>query len=310
MPRTLVACAFLVAAVGLAGGADHAHGVLLPVAADVVPGASHVDMLVATTRAADAAPGTMFSGRRSTETTFANIDVSIPPDAARMVGEVQWPQRLPGNPLREFVTRRSAIIDKPAAMALLHTQVKTAPGRHVLVFVHGFNNKFEDAVYRFAQIVHDSGTDAVPVLFTWPSQGTVLAYGYDHESTNFSRTQLETLLRTLATDTQVGEVSILAHSMGNWLAPEALRQMAIRDGKIHSKIRNVLLAAPNVDVDVARTQIADMGPTRPQFSLFVSRDDKALGLSRDLWGGKTRLGAVNADIVQPVQYRRSATPQD
>ena len=294
--RTAVACAFLGAASGLAGCADHAHGVLLPVAADIMPGTSHVDMLVATTRAADASPEIMFSGRRGTDTTFANIDVSIPPEAARMIGEVQWPQRLPGNPLTEFVTRKSAVIDRSAVMALLHTQVKTSSGRQVLVFVHGFNNKFEDAVYRFAQIVHDSGTDAVPVLFTWPSQGTVLAYGYDRESTNFSRTQLETLLRTLATDNQVGEVSILAHSMGNWLALEALRQMAIRDGKINPKIRNVLLAAPDVDVDVARTQIADMGPMRPQFSLFVSRDDKALGLSKDLWGGKTRLGAVNADL--------------
>jgi esterase/lipase superfamily enzyme len=33
----------------------------------------------------------------------------------------------------------------------------------VLVFVHGFNNRFEDAVYRFAQIVHDTRADVVPV---------------------------------------------------------------------------------------------------------------------------------------------------
>ncbi len=62
-----------------------------------------------------------------------------------------------------------------------------------LVFVHGFNNKFEDAVFRFAQIVHDSGAEVAPVLFTWPSKGSVLAYGYDRESTNFSRNGLETV---------------------------------------------------------------------------------------------------------------------
>ena len=30
------------------------------------------------------------------------------------------------------------------------------PGRNLLVFIHGFNNRFDDAVFRFAQIVHDA----------------------------------------------------------------------------------------------------------------------------------------------------------
>ena len=290
-PLALAACCLL----ALAGCADHAHGVLVPVLADGVPGTSHVDMLVATTRALDASPGVMFSGQRGTGTAYADIDVSLPPDAVRKTGEVQWPQHLPGNPLVDFVTRKTTVIDQPAAAAWVHREVRSTPHRQVLVFVHGFNNRFEDAVYRFAQIVHDSQTEAVPVLFTWPSKGTVLAYGYDRDSSTYSRTQLETLLRALAKDPQVGEVSVLAHSVGNWVVLEALRQMAIRDGRIDAKIRNVLLAAPDVDVDVARTQIADMGPSKPQFSLFVSRDDKALALSKDIWGSRDRLGSLDPD---------------
>ncbi|WP_254016398.1 alpha/beta hydrolase, partial [Mesorhizobium escarrei] len=45
--------------------------------------------------------------------------------------------------------------------------------RQVLIFVHGYNNSYADAVFRFAQIVHDSGTDAAPILFTWPSRARV-----------------------------------------------------------------------------------------------------------------------------------------
>ena len=81
--------------------------------------------------------------------------------------------------------------------------------------------------------------------------------------------------------------------MGNWLLLESLRQMAIRDGRISPKIKNVLLAAPDVDIDVAREQIADMGPSKPAFALFVSRADKALALSKDVWGSSARLGAIN-----------------
>ena len=45
---------------------------------------------------------------------------------------------------------------------------------HAMVFVHGFNNRYEDSVFRFAQIVHDSGADVTPILFTWPSRANVL----------------------------------------------------------------------------------------------------------------------------------------
>ena len=288
----------LLAAALVAGCAGHPHGVLMPVVGDA-PGTSRVNVLVATTRQADALPGVMFNGKRAEMMAYADIDVSIPPDASRKVGEVQWPKVLPGDPAVEFVAKHTAIIDRPTAMKLVQDQLHHSPKRQVLVFVHGFNNRFEDAVYRFAQIVHDSGTQAVPVLFTWPSQGSVLAYGYDRESSTYSRNQLESVLRGLAADPAVGEVSVLAHSMGNWLLLESLRQMAIRDGRIPAKIKNVLLAAPDVDVDIAREQIADMGPVRPNFALFVSRNDKALALSKDVWGSSARLGAVDP-MAEPI----------
>lgn len=272
--------------------ADHPHGVLMPVAADA-PGTTDVKLLVATTRSRDASPGVMFNGLRADAMAFADIHVSIPPDSVRKIGDVQWPKQLPGNPAFDFVTKRTAIIDRQTALALVHGELAQSRKKQVLVFVHGFNNKFEDAVYRFAQIVHDSGTDAVPVLFTWPSKGSPLAYGYDRESSTYSRDQLEDVLQGLCSDPSVGEVSILAHSMGNWLMLESLRQMAIRHGRIPAKIKNVLLAAPDIDIDIAREQIADMGPVKPSFALFLSRSDKALELSKNIWGSTARLGDVD-----------------
>ena len=229
--QTLARRLFFIAlgALFLGACADHPHGVLEPVLGDA-PGTSHVGVIVATTRSRDKSPGIMFNGLRANEMAYADIDVSLPPDAVRKVGEVQWPQALPGNPATDFVTRRTSIIDRKTALLLVHDQVHHSTKRQVLVFVHGFNNRFEDAVYRFAQIIHDSGTEAVPVLFTWPSRASVLAYGYDRESSTYSRDQLENVLKGLAADPQVGEVSILSHSMGNWLVLESLRQMAIRDG--------------------------------------------------------------------------------
>ena len=278
----------------LAGCAGDVQGVLAPVAHGA-PDASKVTMLVATTRSPDPDSGILFSGERGAKSSFAEITVSIPPERVRKVGEVQWPSRLPGDPEREFVTLKVDRLEQPAALARLHSAALKAPKRRVLVFVHGFNNRFEDAVYRFAQIVHDSDANVVPLLFTWPSRGSLFAYGYDRESTNYSRHALEATLQALARDPAVGEVSILAHSMGNWLTLESLRQMAIRNGQIAPKIANIMLASPDVDVDVFRTQIAEIGKSRAKFTLFVSQDDRALAVSRRVWGGTARLGAINPE---------------
>jgi esterase/lipase superfamily enzyme len=134
----------------------------------------------------------------------------------------------------------------------------------------------------------------VPVVFTWPSRASIFDYNYDKESTNYSRDALEEMLSRLANDKSVGEVTVMAHSMGTWLAVEALRQMAIRHGEVNPKIRNVILAAPDLDVDVFSRQFASLGTHPPKFTLFVSQDDRALTLSRRISGNVDRLGQIDA----------------
>ncbi|MEK1889266.1 MAG: alpha/beta hydrolase [Phyllobacterium sp.] len=287
--------ALIVLLVFLASGcASHPKNVL-GLVAETAPAASQVNMLVTTTRKRSANPGEMFSGERGLAPAFADITVSIPPKAVRKEGEVAWPKRLPPNPATDFATVKADALTVDAAKQWLNASVKKSPDRSVLVFVHGFNNRFETAVFRFAQIVKDSGVHSAPILVTWPSRGSILAYGYDRESTNYSRNALENLFQYLARDPEVREVSVLAHSMGNWLALESLRQMAIRNGALPAKFKNVMLAAPDVDVDVFRSQIADLGKQHPRFTLFVSRDDRALALSRRIWGDIPRLGSIDPE---------------
>ncbi len=288
----LVAGAFLLAL----AGCSNIKGFLEPVSYDA-PGTTHVEMVVATTRAKAESRGVMFSGGRAPAPGYADMVVSIPPDANRQVGQVQWPKQLPGNPQTDFVTLRADIIDRDQAIATFSRLLRQSNKREALIFVHGFNQRYDDAVYRFAQILHDSGADGqvAPVLFTWPSKGDMFAYGYDRESANYSRDALESLLRFLAKDPKVEKISILAHSMGNWVTLEALRQMAIRDGRVAAKIKLVLLASPDVDVDISSEQIAAMGPNRPHIALFVSQDDRALAASRTVWGAP-RLGAIDPNV--------------
>ena len=54
-----------------------------------------------------------------------------------------------------------------------------------------------------------------------------------------------------------------------------------------------MLVAPDVDVDVFRTQLERMGSNRPRIALFISQDDKALGFSKFIWGDVSRLGDID-----------------
>ena len=282
----------LVVAFGLAACASAPEGLFVPVA-QTVPGASSVNLLVATTRRAAADPGELYSGERAAALSFANIVVSIPPDSARTPGEIELPSAPPGNPATDFVTTKVSRLDLNGARAWLDSHGTAARKHRVLIFVHGYNNRFSDAVFRLAQLVHDSDAEVTPILFTWPSRASVFAYGYDRESATLSRDAFEQLLTMLVSDPAVGKIDILAHSMGNFLALETLRQIALRRGAIPAKIDDVMLAAPDVDVDLFEKDLADMGHPRPNFTLFASRDDKALALSGWIWGSDARLGAID-----------------
>ncbi|MCF3640379.1 alpha/beta hydrolase [Rhizobium sp. TRM95111] len=290
-------------AVSACGGRP--KGVMAPVAyAEADTAGSVVEMLVATSRAPSGDPATLFSGERSAVPYLTGVAVSIPSDEHRTPGTVQWPKKLPANPETEFAVVRVDELPSPGGGRVWFERHRH--DGHVMIFVHGFNNRYEDAVFRFAQIVHDSGANVAPILFTWPSRAKLFDYNYDKESTNYSRTMLETALRTVAKEEDVTTVTVLAHSMGTWLTMEALRQMAIRDGHVASKIKNVILASPDIDVDVFARQFTELGAERPNFTIFVSQDDKALALSRFISGDVQRLGAINpADEPYRTQLERA-----
>ena len=275
-----------------------AQGALVPVAQADTEGISLVPVLVATIRSRSTADaGEMFDSRRAEEVSYASVTVSIPPDVARKTGEVQWPTSLPGDPRQSFVTVSANYLDKKSFVTDLSAATKRDGHGKVLIFVHGFNNRFDQAVYRFAQITHDSRAPAIPVLFSWPSPGVVglRAYQDDLESANDSRDAIEQLLDTIGGNANVKEVTILCHSMGCLPTLEALHSKALHTGRIGNKVKNVMLVAPDVDINLFRTQMRDMGRARPRFALFVSQDDRALRLSSSIGGGVTRLGQVDPD---------------
>ncbi len=248
-----------------------------------------VHVLIATTRARS---GNDFTNGRADEVNLQEYSVSIPPN--HVVGEIEWPSPAHGDADRSFVVTHAEPIDHHD----LARAVSPAnnPTGEVAIFVHGYNVSYPEAVFRVAELAEDVGFDGVAIGFAWPSQGVLTGYLADRDSATYSRDYLEQFLNELSSLPGVKKITLVAHSMGNWLALETLRQARSKNRKssLFEKLDEVVLMAPDVDLDVFRTELRDIGALRAPINLLVSSDDKALGVSQALAGDLPRVGNLGA----------------
>lgn len=165
----------------------------------------------------------------------------------------------------------------------------------VAVFVHGYNYSYQEALYRTAQLAGDAKTLSPPILFSWPSAESASGYVADRDATMSSRTDLDALLRTLGENRRIKRIVLFAHSMGSFLSVEAVRQLKLEGrGDVVGKIE-LVLASADIDVDLFRSQMRDIGPMRVPITLLVAKADRALTLSSFLGRERPRIGQLDVD---------------
>jgi esterase/lipase superfamily enzyme len=209
-------------------------------------------------------------------------------------GKVERPAFGSEDPQKHFIARSRRGLDETAFFAELasHISGRIGSNRDVLLYVHGFNTSYDEARFRLAQIADDGRFGGVAALYTWPAAGSLFDYGVAKESATIARDALSKLIHRLSEVPDVGRVHILAHSMGAWLAMEALRENAISGSPdLNGKLGDVMLAAPDIDLKVFRQQLARLDPSH--VFVLVASNDRALSLSRTLAGDRQRLGALD-----------------
>ncbi|CAN7579243.1 alpha/beta hydrolase [Mesorhizobium sp. LjRoot246] len=288
--KSYLVVALALAVTGCAGGNTHdllnRTTVSVP-ASDIA--ATH-EIFVATTRQrATKDPRQVYDGDRSLTTSFARVDVTVP--KSHQVGAIERAKgSANSNPAKDFTAKDVTFYEGAPQFAKAVGADIAMRGDRALVFVHGFNNGFDDGIYRLTQIAHDTKYSGTPVLFSWASSGKTTGYIYDKESANAARDDLEATLRMLA-KTKVKSIDIIAHSMGTWVTMEALRQLAITDDRdLGGKLGYVILASPDIDVDVFKKQMIRYGKPDKPFAILLSADDRALKLSSLISGDKPRVG--------------------
>lgn len=258
-------------------------------------GVSVQNLFVATSRLRSDDAAEFFSGERSRVMGLVNVDVTIPPN--HQVGQIEQPDSGKSDIAKHFTIARPLLFENSAAFrANLNQALAQRPrgDRSVLVFVHGYNTNFSAAVLRMAQFVHDTGFKGVPVLFTWASRGRALDYVYDINSALQARFYLLELSRILA-NTKAESFSVVAHSMGNLVTLEAMTALEKQKFRLKAPLNSIILAAPDVDFDLFVEHIRELRRLRGKIFVLVSKDDKALTLSRRIAGGVSRAGATDPE---------------
>ena len=146
--------------------------------------------------------------------------LTIPP--GHRTGSIEKPMWGAANARDHIVVAGERELDADEFRAELDSHISGRIGVNcdVLVYVHGFNVGFDEALDRAAQIVADSRFGGVAMLFTWPTKHELFGYVSDKDSAMASRDALQNLLQDVSATPGVGKVHVLAHSMGGWLAME------------------------------------------------------------------------------------------
>jgi esterase/lipase superfamily enzyme len=244
------------------------------------------------------------------------------------LGRVSEAGRFPEEPYDLDVTSAGAVRSptdlkehrraKSGFQDLLRGQLRQSPTKEVVLYVHGFNETFESAALSMGELCHFFGREHVCAIFTWPASASgnfVTSYTTTTESATYAVGHLAKTIRMIAQTPGVKSVSLMAHSRGSALLLNAVRELGIEtiaagvEPFKALKINNVVLMAPDIDLDVADQQMQvfssnpDMftrwpGNRYPQlirgrWTIYSSPEDKALFVSRFLFRSRKRVGQLS-----------------
>lgn len=191
----------------------------------------------------------------------------------------------------------------------------------VLVYIHGFNVSWFDAVgaalslQTMLRSKGDKGQNVVVILFTWPSDGLALpwvSYKSDRSEARGSGAAVgRALLKTR--DFLVGlrdrakkggsklcgqDIHLLCHSMGNFLLQEALSRISdFTPGNAMPRLfEHVFLCAPDVDDSALESgqQLEKIDQIARNVTIYHNRGDAAMVVSDYTKGQPERLGGAGA----------------
>ena len=229
-----------------------------------------------------------FSAEQSDHLTFGTTIVTIPPAHTPTGLELPTPheKQAVGSPAFQDVGRHITIespqeLSSDNLVEVLNQNVAASSRfkNQVLVYIHGFNMTFENALVRMGQIVADTGFDGPGIIYSWASQGQFQSYSHDRSRALDTGARLAEFLQLVAHRSGARKIHIIAHSMGNRALLAALDRFHTNAARADLRLGEVVMAAPDVDRAEFASKVAKFAPSTEGVTLYASGNDYALKLS-------------------------------
>ena len=172
-------------------------------------------------------------------------------------------------------------------------ELRSNESKSALVFIHGFNVRFDDALRRTAQLSVDLEYQGVPILYSWPSRGKLQSYTQDEANVGWTVPHLEAFLLDLREKGNLKSIHVVAHSMGNRALLGAVERLGLKQPVGEPLLSRVVMAAPDVDSLEFQNRFSQLlQKVSSATTVYGSKNDRALMLSESLHG-YDRLGLVS-----------------
>ena len=211
---------------------------------------------------------------------LARVSIPLRHDEGKIERPKWWKLERVEDEARHFVLKKVTVLDEAVWIeAIKAASVSEADG---VVFVHGFNVTFEDAMYRSAQLAKDLKYEKQPVFcFSWASCGrpTPTDYTTDEGTIQWSEDHLEKFLTTITRKLGLKRLHVIAHSMGNRAVLGVLTRWVKAQNA--APLSQLVLAAPDLDAGTLANRSPHFSKC-DRVTLYASRSDWAIGVSREI----------------------------
>lgn len=118
-------------------------------------------------------------GRGKLELGIATGTIRVVHTPGRVGSPSLWRLEFGPSPAKHVVLQSVTPVETDAFYMRLNAEFGSTGKTEAFVFVHGFNLRFDQASKRAVQIAYDMGYDGVPIVYSWPSQGSTVSYVAD-----------------------------------------------------------------------------------------------------------------------------------
>jgi esterase/lipase superfamily enzyme len=272
--------------------------------------ATYVQVFFATDRAASG-DSSAFGATRGSDMTYGHCKISIP--YAHRTGNLEEPHwyflEFSEDPAKHFVLQQVTTETADQFRKDVDAEIRETAEKKVLLFVHGYNVSFKDAALRTGQLAFDldlrgTASRGIAGFYSWPSRGETAPYAADEDNAEWTQSHLTDFLTTFLSTAPPRSVYLIAHSMGSRPTLRAIAALSTTHPGLLARLHGLILAAPDIDADTFRTQIAPtFASTQLAGTLYVSSKDKPLAASMHWHAGYPRLGdpAAGPVIVKGIE---------